>query len=148
MNKLAVACAAFAVLLVSGVQSGTIYWSGAVDEKWSTPGNWNGGKVPGESDTAVINKKVATTVEVDQDFTVNQVLFGLSSDVPPADGMFPMLTFTGSGTMTTKIASYAYDKRQISFADKVRFNIPDLYMTSATNVVINVCDEGELFVKN
>lgn len=148
MNKLAVACAAFAVLLASGVQAGTIYWSGAVDEKWSTPGNWNGGKVPGESDTAVINKKVATTVEVDQDFTVNQVLFGLSSDVPPADGMFPMLTFTGSGTMTTKIASYAYDKRQVTFADKVKFHIPDLYMTSATNVVINVCDEGELFVKN
>ncbi len=43
------------LVLVSGIRlfAATIVWSGlGTDNKWTAPGNWEGGDAPGTSDTA------------------------------------------------------------------------------------------------
>lgn len=53
--------------LVPGATVAVVTWNGNVDQRWSTPGNWEGGRVPGASDLARFATSSGSEVLVDAD---------------------------------------------------------------------------------
>src|SRR5688572_6083647 len=48
-----------------------VTWNGSEDNRWSNPGNWEGGRVPGTSDTARFAASSGSEVLVDADSSGN-----------------------------------------------------------------------------
>ena len=59
----------------------TDIWTGAVNNNWSNPQNWNLGVVPGTSDTAEFTSgSTRNTADVDESFTIANLMIDSSWD--------------------------------------------------------------------
>ncbi len=97
-------------LLAAGIHAADVYWTGAAenDDSWNTPGNWNGGNVPGESDRARFDNDY--TVQIDDDVRVGSVFVH--------DGKSPV--FQGGGSITAVNGSVTGGKG-------AQFNVPVIF---------------------
>ncbi len=114
--RLALSIAVLAAAFWSGPSlAADVYWTGAAqdDDSWSTPGNWNGGRVPGDGDRARFDGD--HVVRIDDDVRVG----GISV----SDGKFPV--FQGSGSVTVVGGTVAGGKG-------ARYDVPVVFPEGVT----------------
>lgn len=79
---------------LTGIHAADVVWTGGAGDgnKWSTPGNWQGGAAPTGADRAIFNASEALTVDVDtEDATAQRIRINAAS---------APVTFGGAGKLT------------------------------------------------
>jgi acetyl esterase/lipase len=92
-----IALVLFATFAVVAAHAATLNWTGAVDNRWSTPGNWSPAQVPQSGDVLKFNN--STNPAMVNDLPAGTVLQSLTFFVSPA------VPFTVSGS-TIEVSSF------------------------------------------